>query len=159
MRALDVFLQQFDHAWHHGWESLAPLLESVTEEEAVWQASCYRDITPDAGWPPPGSIHWHVAHLASCKRDYTAEVRGQTLLPRAPAPSFAQSVLDLRRAHAQQREALCAITDDQLDRPLPNGMALAEFLTSTIRHDIWHAGQVAAARRLYAVAAAGKATP
>jgi len=159
VRALDVYLQQFDHAWHHGWESLAPLLESVTEAEAVWQAAAYREIEPDEGWPLPGSIHWHVAHLAHCKRDYTAEILGLEPEPRAPAATFAESVADLEQAHESQRATLSALTEEELDRPLPNGMSLAEFLTSTIRHDTWHAAQVAAARRLYAVAgAADKAT-
>lgn len=152
MRALDVYLQQFDHAWRHGWESLAPLLESVSEEEAVWQAAAYREITPDEGWPPPGSIHWHVAHLAHCKRDYTAEIRGEEAAPRPPARTFAASVEQLKEAHAAQRDLLCSLTEEELGRPLANGMSLAEFLTSTIRHDTWHAGQVAGVRRLYAVA-------
>ena len=156
MRALDVYLQQFDHAWRHNWESLAPLLESVTEPEASWQASCYRDIDRDEGWPPPGSIHWHVAHLAHCKRDYTAEMRGLALEPHLPAQTFAESVHDLEQAHAAQRDVLCSLSESELGRQLPNEMTLAEFLTSTIRHDTWHAGQVAAARRLYAVAGAGE---
>ncbi|MHC4937831.1 MAG: DinB family protein [Planctomycetota bacterium] len=160
MRALDVFLRQFDHAWHHEWESLCPLLDNVSEDEAAWQASAYRGIEREEGWPPPGSIHWHVAHLADCKRGYTAILLDAEDRPGTPAASFAESFRDLQEAHAAQREAICSIKEEDLDRPLRNGVSIAEFLTSTIRHDTWHAGQVAAARRLYAVAGAGdNATP
>ena len=150
MRAVDVFLRQFDEAWQHEWESLRPLLEGVTEEEATWQAPCYRDAPVDhESDPPPGTIHWHVVHLAICKHSYTARMLGVEPQPLQTAGGYTDAVAQLETTHAEQRKVIASLSDDDLERKLTNGVAMDEYLTSTIRHDIWHAGQIALARRLW----------
>ncbi|MDH3592113.1 MAG: DinB family protein [Planctomycetota bacterium] len=150
MRAVDVFLRQFDEAWEHDWESLQPQLAGLTEEEASWQAPCYADAAREPGWPLPGSIHWHVAHLVHYRREYTARIRGQEEPSdsASPAATFEESMRQLVAIHRAQRAAIAALSDDDLTRDAGNGIPLDEYLTSTIRHDIWHAGQIAVARRL-----------
>ncbi len=155
MRAIDAFLLQLDHAWEHAWESLDAVLEGVTEQEAAWQASCYADVPVEAGWPRPGTIRWHVVHLAHCKRTYAALVRARkatqrpSIPRRAPAATVDADLAELDAAHADQRDAVAACSDTDLDDLVGNRMPLAEFLAMTIRHDAWHAGQIAVARRLY----------
>ena len=82
MTGIDTFLLQFDHAWGHDFESLAAALDGVTEEEAAWQAPAYAGAEREDGWPPPGSIHWQVAHVAHCKRYYTDLIANLDLLER-----------------------------------------------------------------------------
>lgn len=153
MRLIDVFLLHFDDAWRHRWESLLPLLDGVTEEEAAWQAPCYRAEPIDR--PPPGTIRWQIDHLTRCKRAYTASLRNRgSAAPvpedrHEPAGTFAEAVERLRDAHRVQREVLSSLEDADLDRPVEGGMNVAQFLTSTTRHDIWHASQIAVARRLW----------
>jgi hypothetical protein len=155
MGAVRELLRAFDHAWQHKWESLSAALEGVTEEEAAWQAPCYAKEPREEGWPAPGTIRWQVAHVAHCKRHYTMFLRAPGSTERPPAPphvpvaSFAEDVDELREAHAGQRGAILALRDDQLPLPVGNGMPLGEFLAMAVRHDTWHASQIAVARRLY----------
>lgn len=155
MRAVDAFLRQMDDSWQHEWESLLPTLQGVTEEEAAWQAPCYRDETAASETPRAGTIHWHIAHLANCKHHYAACLRhrgkeGPTPVePHEPKASFAESLEQLKQIQRAQREVIAALADEDLDSTVENGMSVAEYLTSTIRHDTWHAAQIVVARRLW----------
>lgn len=155
MRALDALLLSFDHAWAHRWESLTAALDGVHPEEASWQSPAYRDAEPEAGWPLPGTLHWHVAHVGHCKLHYTDLVTQRDRPGRPPAPvrragnSYDDDVALLRHAHARQREALASLGDGDLPGRVGNGMSVAELVVMAVRHDVWHAGQIALARRLY----------
>jgi hypothetical protein len=155
MNGMDAFLTQLDHAWDHKFESVQAVLADVAEEEAAWQAPCYADEPPEEGWPLPGTVHWQVAHLAHCKRHYAEFVLRRRepdrppVVPRPPNRTFAEELTELAAAHTALREAIAACTDDELDVVVGNGMPLREFLAMSTRHDTWHAGQIAVARRLY----------
>lgn len=113
----------------------------------------YRHEPVKSGWPRPGTIHWHVAHLEACKREYTAAMLSQGPGGQgeaaAPATTFAEAVERLARAHAAQREVIRSLSEGDLTRLVQDGMRLDEFLASTIRHDTWHAAQIAVVRRLW----------
>lgn len=87
--------------------------------------------------------------------DYTELVRrrGESgpppAVPRPPDRTFQEEVAELDAAHTAQREAIAACTSENLDIVVGNGMPLREFLAMCVRHDTWHAGQIAVARRLY----------
>ena len=155
MRAIDAFLLQLDGAWDHSWESLWSTLDGITEEEADWQAPCYRDEKAEPGWPLAGTVHWHVAHLAYYKHYYTACLRhrGQDgevpVDPQDPRASFAESVERLRQAHEAQRDVVASLQDADLTLTVENGVPVAEYLATVFRHDAWHAAQIAVARRLW----------
>ncbi len=155
MRALDVLLLAFDHAWEHKWESLQGALRGLGPEEAAWQAPAYAPAEREPGWPLPGSIAWQVAHVAHCKRHYTemilerARPGAPPALPRPSHQGFEEEVEGLRAAHAAQRAAIAALSDADLETHVDNGTSLAEFVTTCTRHDTWHAAQIAVARRLY----------
>ena len=155
MRAVDVLLLSFDHAWAHRWESFAAVLDGVHPDEAGWQAPAYGDAEVEARWPLPGSIHWQVAHTAHCKRHYAELLTQRDRAGRPPEPvreqalTFDEDLALLRHVHARQREAIAALTDADLDGRVGNAMNVAEFIAMTIRHDVWHASQIAVARRLY----------
>ena len=149
------FLRMFDDGWGHPFESFVEALEGVTAEEAAWQAPCYAGEEREEGWPPPGTIAWQVAHVAHCKRYYTKLIRERAKPgrpdadPRPPCADFAAERAELEAAHREQRDAIAAITDADLQDKVGNGMTLDEFLAMAIRHDIWHAAQIAVARRLF----------
>jgi uncharacterized damage-inducible protein DinB len=159
MRAIDLILRHFDDAWSHRWESLSSALDGVTEDEAAYQAPCYAADPAEAGWPPPGTIAWQVAHLAHCKRYYGRVLRSvgrgprPEVAPRIPRASFADERAALDAAHAAQRSAIADLDDEALDADAGGGMTVGEFLAGCLRHDTWHAGQIAVARRLFREAA------
>ena len=68
---------------------------------------------------------------------------------REQALTFDEDLALLRHAHARQREAIAALTDADLDGRVGSAMNVAEFIAMTVRHDVWHASQIAVARRLY----------
>lgn len=149
MRAIDVFVRQITDARDHPWESLLPTIRELTEAEAAWQAPCYRAESDEAGWPANGSILWHLVHLAHCKQAYLAQLEGREN-PDFEPPQGLDAALDrLSSLHDAQRDAIAALRDADLEREMPGGVRLDEFLTSTLRHDVWHAAQIAVARRLY----------
>ncbi|MDJ0972990.1 MAG: DinB family protein [Planctomycetota bacterium] len=158
MSAVDEHLQAFDHAWAHDFESIRSALDGVTDDEAYWQADAYADEDVEDGWPAPGTIAWQVAHLAHCKRHYAEFVRTRAAAepppvePRTPLATFAEERAALDAAHAAQRAAIAAVDDADLTRVACGHVALGAFLAMATRHDAWHAGQIAVARRLYRVA-------
>jgi len=155
MDSIAVHLRHLDDAWAHKWESLSGVLAGVSEEEAAWQAPCYAKEEREDGWPAPGSIRWQVAHIAFCKRHYADCIRrlGEPEPPserfKPVTGTFAQDRAELDAAHADERAAIVARSDADLPRLLFNRMALGEFLAMLVRHDVWHAGQIAVARRLW----------
>ncbi len=156
MSAVEAFLRQLDDGWAHKWESLTEATRDVTEEEAFFQAACYADDEREEGWPPPGSIAWQVAHVAHCKRYYTLLIceRGRSVErpesgPFTPRDSFAAYLAELEAAHLEQRAAIAEVRPDELSLLAGNSMPMDEFLAMAIRHDVWHAAQIAVGRRLY----------
>ncbi|MGE0432619.1 MAG: DinB family protein [Planctomycetota bacterium] len=155
MKATDILLMEFDHAWRHDWECLYDAVAGLTEAEADWQAAAYRKVPREEGWPLPGSVRWQVAHIAHCKRYYTAMLRAigkpdrPPEVPREPCETLDDELSGLRDAHAAQRAAIAALGESDLARLVPNGVTAAEFVVTCTRHDIWHAGQIVVARRLW----------
>ncbi len=153
MDAVDMALRQLNDLWGHEWESLTAVLRGLTEEEANWRAPCYAGLDATAGDAPPGSILWQIAHIASCKREY-ASMFGASPAEAASAPvtgllDLSACLLELERAQAVERAAIAALRGSDLERPLPNGQTVARQIALALRHDAWHAGQIALARRLW----------
>ena len=154
---IEIYLQGLDDLWSHPWESLAGALEGVGEIEATWQPPAYADEDVEEGWPLPGTLAWHVAHLAHCKRHYAQVVRGResaqavAVRPRRPLASFAEERAALAAAQAELRAALAEVPGDALTLHVGTeaSMQLSTFLAAILRHDAWHAGQIAMVRRLH----------
>ena len=130
-------------------------LDGVTETEAHRQPPPYQSEPQEEGWPAPGTIAWQVAHLTHCKRHYTQHFgrAGRTdqepvdSQPWKPIESFKDLLAALREAHLAQRAAIAALEPKHLEEVAGNGMTYREFLAMVIRHDTWHASQIAIARR------------
>ena len=67
---------------------------------------------------------------------------------RTPSASLEEDRAELDAAHNDQRAAIVDLEDADLQKVVGNGMRMDEFLAMVIRHDTWHAGQTALARRL-----------
>lgn len=154
MTQLALYLRAFDDAWNHRFESLNAALEGVTEETAFFQHASYDDVPEENGWPKPGSIAWQVAHVTDYKDVYAENLErigGSTVPPdppRIPGTTLTQLKRDLAEAHARERRALEALADVDLDGDAGNDMSVAEYLAMILRHDVWHASQIAVATRL-----------
>ena len=154
MSSLDQLLQMFDDAWSHKDESVKTVLSDMTPEEALWQHPAYsaRDQMP--GMPAAGTILWQVAHLEHSARHYTEILRDRPIAdePMTPPPklsTLSELLAMLQSAHAELREQIAKLTEAGLSQPCARGMTVAEFLRMVIRHDTWHAGQMAVTRRLF----------
>ena len=106
------------------------------------------------GLPVPGTIRWHVAHLEHCARHYAEILRNRPLAyePATPSPGItdlAELINRLERARRLLREQIQRLSDMDLDAPYERGMNVGEFVLMVIRHETWHAGQIAVVRRLY----------
>ena len=143
-----------DDAWGHDWESVRSALADVDDELAVWQSPAYAMEEREEGWPAPGTIHWHVAHLAHCKRYYreviaARGVEGRPPEPeRAPGAGYAESCAELEAAHAALRAEIASLDPEELEMGVGNGMSADRFIAMATRHDVWHGAQVAVVKRL-----------
>ncbi|MHC4450340.1 MAG: DinB family protein [Planctomycetota bacterium] len=143
MSDLKAHLIHFDDAWDHDFESLMSVLGGISEEEAAWQPPCYRDEPASTGWPAPGSIRWQVTHIAYYKREYAGRLGTASDSSPAATTSFAEDLEQLRSAHDAEREAIAALSKSELTPET------ARFLSAIIRHDVWHAAQIAVVRRMW----------
>ena len=155
--AVETLLLALEHAWEHPWEALVGTLDGVDEAEATWSAPPYDDVESAGQSPKPGSIHWHVNHLAGCKLYYIARL-AHTLDPGQPLreddrldpePTYAAEFARLEKIRREEFDQIAGLDDDDLARTTSSGKSVLEFLVATTRHDTWHAGQIAMARRLY----------
>ena len=72
--------------------------------------------------------------------------------PATPPPGIAELpelINRLERARRLLREEIQRLSEVDLDAPCARGMGVAEFVRLVIRHEAWHAGQLAVIRRLY----------
>ncbi len=154
MTSKSELLAAFDAAWDHPWESLSEAIKGVTEEEAIYQHPAYASEPNEDGYPPKGTIFWHLVHLAYCYRRYRSGIE------RRPDPAsneitptivmtLAETIADVNIARDQLRDALENLSQDSLEEKLHYGMRVIDLARSSVRHDAWHAGQIAVARRLY----------
>ncbi|MBP9893437.1 MAG: DinB family protein [Planctomycetes bacterium] len=140
------------------WDSVLSALKGVSANEAAFQHPCYAMVPADANMPPAGSILWQMAHLSVCKQMY-ARILQESLGLQVPEPvepkrhTAAILLHELRIAHSRLRSTIAALRDEDLSRMLPESTGypgrVDAFIRTVNRHDSWHAGQIALARRLY----------
>ncbi len=153
MTCKDEMLASYDAAWDREWESLQSVLKNLTEEEARYQHPSYSGEPHEPGLPPPGSIYWHLVHLPHCYRHYVNIIRSRPAEPAEVPPPASQSVeeaiANLLLDRADLRDAIAELSEEQLDEKLYYGGTVVDLVRGTVRHDAWHGGQIAVARRLY----------
>lgn len=153
MTRKEELLAAFDDVWSHRWESMGKLFDGISDEEANFQDESYVNAERYPEDPEPGTILWYVHHLAHCYRHYVDVVNLHPERPEnppAPAIEPIAALLEvMKRNRIALRDAIAAVPDEQLDEKVYNGDTVAAFVRMVTRHDAWHSGQVAVARRLY----------
>lgn len=155
MTRKDEILAAFDDAWDAelNWESLGGILQNISEEEAAFQHPIYSDVAQEVGFPPNGTILWHIAHLTHCYRWYKAAIEERPNTPAdfdpIPLADLQSSIRDLKRCRDEFRETIASLPDEALDEMLYYKRPAITLARSTVRHDAWHASQIAVAKRLY----------
>jgi hypothetical protein len=151
MSVIECLLSELDGAWNGKWESLSSALHAVTEDEASYQAPCYANQSVEKGWPKPGSILWQVAHINQCKRYYVSVIAAQPekTPDRTPAATLKEEWAALRDTQEDLRTAIATLRESRLGERVEHA-TLHDYIHNVIRHDVWHAAQIAMARRLWA---------
>ena len=158
MSEVSQLLAACDEAFGHAWDSVLSALKGVSAEEAAFQHASYRRVAADANMPPSGTILWQMAHLSLCKQNYArilqqgAGLKALEIL--APKRHTAAILLhELRGAHARLHTTIAALADKDLALELPQSSGypgrIDAFIRTITRHDAWHGGQIAVARRLW----------
>lgn len=152
MTSKEELLASFDQVWSHPEESVELALKGVTEEEAWYQHSAYVKEEREDNHPPSGSILWHLVHLGHCYRWYKAIIISRPDKPTEPSPPEAKSldegIANVKVCHDELRDCLLSLSEDQLSEKLYSGKTVIELARASIRHDAWHGGQIAVAKRL-----------
>jgi hypothetical protein len=156
MNAIEILLHQFDHNLQHRWESLEAVLKDISDEEARWQAPCYAREAQEPNCPPPGTILWQLDHLSGCSRYYVEVLRQRPANeisgppPVAPPASVSGAIEELRASHAALRAEIARLNESSLHELCGHGSGdVASFVAGCLRHEMWHAGQIALVRRLF----------
>jgi hypothetical protein len=138
---------QCERLWSDELESFEYAVRGVTEEEAAWQAPAYADVERQDGWPPPGTVFWHVAHLGEYQRQLAGHLRQES--PPAgsyrPAARFADELARVHDARRMVASALAELPDERFA-----GEDVVRRIQEYFLHDVWHTAQILVARRLYA---------
>lgn len=158
MSEIAQLLAACDENFGHAFDSVLSALKGVTAGEAAFAHPCYANVPADADMPPAGSILWHMAHLSLCKQNY-ARILQESLglqVPETIEPKRHTAAIllhELRIAHSRLRSTIAALREEDLARELPQAtgypMRVDAFIRLINRHDAWHGGQIALARRLY----------
>ncbi len=142
--------------WHG--PALMAILEGVTATEAARR-------------PAPGahSIWELVRHITAWKREVARRLgrypAGEPAEGDWPAvddtsdPAWVAAVADLRAAHAQLLSALVRLSAVELHEPVTDprdpavrtGLSRHDTVTGIIDHDVYHAGQIALAKKLVGI--------
>lgn len=153
MTRKDELLTSYDAAWSREWESLQSVLKNLTEEESRYQHPAYAEESLEDGYPPAGSVLWYLIHLPHCYRHYVNIIRERPAKPNVPATpesnTLEQAIANLLHDRAVLRDTIAMLTEDELDEKLYYDGTVADLVRGTVRHDAWHGGQIALARRLY----------
>lgn len=154
MNRTSVLVQGFHDAWSHKWESFTPVIDGLSQAEAEWQHPSYTDIEIEEGWPPNGTILWHITHIIHCQERYARVIRQWGTSAESQTAVFetldlAPLLARLEHAHNILLACIADVKDEQLDI-LTGNMTMQEFILMSTRHDTWHASQIAMTRRLYA---------
>ncbi len=153
MTTKEYLLASFDDAWSHDWESYESKFADLSEEEAYYQSPVYAADEKDETMPPSGTILWHLVHLGQCWDHYGQAIAQRPKSVPEPEPpqvtSLADALKQVKAIRARFRTVIEGISEERLSEKMANGRAVIDFCRAAIRHETWHIGQMAVARRLY----------
>jgi hypothetical protein len=126
----------------------------VTDHEAAWQHESYVDAQDAKGLTSPARFAGTLVTSNSAPRRYvqilrTRPVAENPVIPPPALTTLSDMVHRFERVRHELRAEIARIDDADLTAPCRAAMTLDEFLLRVIRHEAWHAGQIAVIRRLY----------
>jgi len=137
-------------SWSHPWEGFRSAYVDCSQDELDRISPLYEGEPFETGWPPPGTISWQLNHVGACKQAYTWDIQHPA---EADNPCYWQVHRErnalfaaLERAH-EDFLAACRSADMAVPIAGKGGHTLATYLGIALRHEIWHAGQIAVLRR------------
>jgi hypothetical protein len=136
------------------WDSVQSAFADVDQTMAEWICPGFiADVDPRPGEPPPGCILWYGNHILACKEGYLVAVRTSNNTSESihrPLPGIAEVIDGLNDVTERFLATLRDMDDEFLSRNVSGTtMTVASYLNMAVRHEIWHAGQVALLKRLY----------
>lgn len=139
-------------SWSHPWEGFKSCFQNCSQEEIEWVDASYQSCEQEPGWPKTGSISWHLNHVGACKQSYIADIKNPNednleTNWEVVRDLFALEVV-LDSINKEFIEA-CEKADPKTAIKGKGGQTLSQYIGIAIRHEIWHAGQIALIRRLY----------
>lgn len=153
MTRKEELLGAFDDVWSRKWESLDNVLKDVSEEEAHYQSPIYSDEPTWPGEVPSGTILWYLQHLAQCyiyyRRLIIERPANITDIEAPSANTIEEARSNLLKYRAELRDLIATLREEELEEKIFNGLTVAGIIRMMARHDGWHTGQIAVARRLY----------
>jgi hypothetical protein len=63
--------------------------------------------------------------------------------------SLDEAIENLKQLRAELRKTIANVPENELEDPLYDERPVVALARSTVRHDAWHASQIAVAKRLY----------
>jgi hypothetical protein len=139
-------------SWDHPWEGFRSSYRGCSQAEAEWVAHCYESEEIEIGWPITGSILWHLNHVGACKAAYTWDLLHPVEVDNKSTWKVIFDIVDLETAlnHTNESFVLAAKEFSYNGKIMgKGGHEFSEYIGICLRHEIWHAGQMALIRRLY----------
>ena len=153
MTGKEELLASFDDVLSNKWDSIESILKGISEEEVLYQNPVYSKEEREVGHPLSGTILWHIVHLADCYQWYKGKIISRpekpVQLPPPEVQNLAEGITNLKLHRTELRDCISSLSEDQLGEKLYDGKTVSDLARASVRHDAWHGGQIAVARRLY----------
>ncbi len=147
MNLKETLLYQHQRLWEDDEESFNEIIAEIPHEMANWQHESYQNIPQTDGWPNPGSVFWHTAHLSYYREIANGNmdkvlIDKNTYTERLPSENYHNELKKLHEANTKFKQKLSSIEDNAiLER-------VAQMVQDYYLHDLWHIGQLVVIRRL-----------
>lgn len=138
-------------SWSHPWEGFRTAYAHCSQDGLDWVSSLYDGEPDEPDWPRRGTISWNLNHVGACKEEYTWDIRHPTCADNPCQWRVHRNRTSLfealERVHEDFLEA-CRLADPAVAIAGKGGQTLAAYVGIAVRHEIWHAGQIAMLHRM-----------
>jgi len=140
------------NSWDHPWEGFRSSFGGCNQTEAEWVAPCYEGVEMEMGWPKAGSILWHLNHVGACKAAYTWDLLHPVEVENKSTWNVIFEMANLATVLNDVNDSFVLATKSfSYNGKImgKGGHEFGEYIGICLRHEIWHAGQIALIRRMY----------
>lgn len=140
-------------SWFHPWEGFNSSFESCSQKEIEWVSQFYEKETTTPNWPKNGTISWILNHVGAYKQTYIYDILHPDSSNNEPEWIVHRDLQSLKTALNKisiEFSNACLLADPEIFIHGKGGHNLAQYIGIALRHEIWHAGQIALIRRMFA---------